>query len=69
MTSATTIQEVTIPVTWDAKLMLEFIENPAAQELNQWIDAELAALETKWQHASSPKAWAGQSIRGSRPSR
>lgn len=69
MTSATTISETTIPVAWDAKMMLEFVENPVYQELNQWIDAELAALEMKWEHASSPKAWAGQSIRGSRPTR
>jgi hypothetical protein len=69
MSSALTIKETTIPVAWDAKIMLEFIENPAFETLNQWIDTELAQLEAKWEHTSSPKAWNGQSIRGSRVNR
>ena len=64
MSSSTTINEITVPVAWDAKLILEFLENPAFHELSQWVDAELAELEMKWEHASSPKAWAGKSIRG-----
>ena len=44
------------PETWDAKLVLAFLENPAFDEFSNWIDAELTTLEAKWRHASSPNA-------------
>jgi hypothetical protein len=60
MSSETTINELAIPASWDAKLILEFLENPACDALSHWMDSELQTLERTWQHASSPNAWTGK---------
>ena len=62
MSSEITINESALPASWDAKLILDFLENPAFESFNHWMDAELETLENKWQYASSPKAWSGTSI-------
>jgi hypothetical protein len=66
MSSESTINENVFPETWDAKLILAFLDNPAFDEFSQWVDAELATLEANWRHASSPTAWLGSGRRASR---
>lgn len=65
MSSDSTINEMVIPEAWDAKLVLDFLYTPAFNELSRWLEAELAALETKWRSASSPNAWRSESDRSS----
>lgn len=65
MSTESTVNELEIPDAWDAKLVLDFLQNPAFDGFSQWIDARLAHLEGEWLHASSPNALRGSSNRRS----
>ena len=64
MSTESTANPALNPETWDANLVLAFLENPAFDEFSDWIDAKLTTLEAKWRPASSPNA-----LRGNRMSR
>lgn len=56
MSPAKSVHEIVTPETWDSNLILNFLETPAFEDFSGWIDSELAALEAKWGHTSSPDA-------------
>ncbi len=54
MSIESTASDALNPAIWDARLDLAFLENPAFETFSEWIDGELATLEARWRHTSSP---------------
>ena len=57
--TGTTTHDLAIFEAWNAVQLLDLLNKPAYTGFGQWMDAELATLEAKWRHASSPKALRG----------
>ena len=55
-TIKSTSVEVALFEAWNAVELLALLNNRAIGVFGEWVDAELAGLETAWMHAAPPSA-------------
>jgi hypothetical protein len=55
-TIKSTSVEVALFEAWNAVELLALLNNPAIGAFGEWVDAELAGLESAWMHAAPPNA-------------